>query len=237
MRAIQLGTFARPRRSQTPLSLTVPALHILCPPGPPALSPAGGRAGACHPRPRRPFPAHPICRAARALRCVGSRGGGWAERKQPELGEAGDALPWMESSPLPPRRAPLLSFLGGLAERRRDSRPASAKEAQSSPLLVGQALRGFPQRWLQFALVPPLLPLLLLPFVLLPLPVAAAGFLGGAMRLASKGWFCSERKVLPALAGASLLLSPGASPSLGCAKRPLMMEAPGWYFPRPFKSS
>lgn len=102
---------------------------------------------------------------------------------------------------------------------------------------VGQALRGFPQRWLQFALVPPLLPLLLLPFVLLSLPVAAAGFLGGAMRLASKGWFCSERKVLPALAGASLLLSPGASPSLGCAKRPLMMEAPGWYFPRPSKSS
>lgn len=35
---------------------------------------------------------------------------------------------------------------------------------------------------------------------------AAAGFLGGAKRLASKGWFRSERKVLPASAGASLLM-------------------------------
>lgn len=40
-----------------------------------------------------------------------------------------------------------------------------------------------------------------------PVAAAAAGFLRGATRLASKGWFCSERKVLPASAGASLLLS------------------------------
>lgn len=56
---------------------------------------------------------------------------------------------------------------------------------------------------------------------------AAAGFLRGATRLASKGWFCWERKVLPASAGASLLLSPGASLSLGCARRPLLVRFPG----------
>ena len=69
-------------------------------------------------------------------------------------------------------------------------------------------------------------------------PVAAAAcFLGGATRLASKGWFCSERKVLPASAGASLLLSPGASLSLGCAKRPLMGRFPGGASRAPGKSA
>lgn len=68
-------------------------------------------------------------------------------------------------------------------------------------------------------------------------PVAAAGFLRGATRLASKGWFCSERKVPPASAGASLLLSPGARLSLGCAKRPLMERFPGGASRAPGKSS
>lgn len=97
---------------------------------------------------------------------------------------------------------------------------------------TGHPFAGFPSAGFIF-LLPSLLPLFLSSSFL---PVAAAAcFLRGATLLASKGWFCSEHKVLPASAGASLLLSLGTSLSLGCAKRPLVVRFPERRSLRPWK--
>ena len=72
--------------------------------------------------------------------------------------------------------------------------PPSAALSRAPPVLA--SFFFFPRYFLPFLLSSSFCPV-----------AAAAGFLRGATRLASKGWFCSERKVLPTSAGASLLLS------------------------------
>lgn len=131
--------------------------------------------------------------------------------------------------PFPPRRASkahlcLWGRAGGAgAHGRRDA------EKQPNPprSTAGHPLEGFPGTGFMF-LLPSLLPLFLLSpsFRLRRCPPLASSEERGATRLASKGWLCSERKVLPASAGASLLLSPGTSLTLGCAKRPLVVRFP-----------
>lgn len=121
-------------------------------------------------------------------------------------------------------------FSGGAGVHGRDAE----KKPNAPRSTVGHPLAGSPGTGF-ILLLPSLLPLLLSspfrPRRRWPL----ACFLRGATRLASKGWFCAERKVLPASAGASLLLSLGTSLTLGCAKRPLVVRSPSGGFLRAWK--
>lgn len=146
----------------------------------------------------------------------------------------GDALTWILFFPFSARARP--PYFLGVAQEKAFT-PGVRKTSQIVLAPPSATLRrGPPALASSFFLSRYFLPSLLRsPFR--PVAAAAACFLGGATRLASKGWLCSERKVLPASAGASLLLSPGASLSLGCAKRPLMGRFPGGASRAPGKSA
>lgn len=184
---------------------------------------AGGRASACHPRLGRRFPDRPICRAPRALRPA--RRDGWAEKQSEFRGSRGETRAMLSlgffSFSAPAR---LTYFLEVALERAFTTGMRGSSQIRPAPLSA--TLPRIPQRWLHF---PPRLATSSLPFFPFlssqsPTPLASSE---ERHDWPAKGGSARSAKVLPASAGASLLLRPGASLSLGCAKRPLMVRFPG----------
>lgn len=104
----------------------------------PARSPAGGRAGAAHPRLGCPFSARPICRAARALRRIPR--GAWAERQPEFLGGNGDrggnALTWILFASFPTQARP--TYFLGVAQGKAFTH---ARDAEKKPKLSRSTAR------------------------------------------------------------------------------------------------
>lgn len=199
----------------------------------PARSRAGGRAGAAHPLLGRPFPAHPICRAVRALRRIPR--GDWAE-KQPEFlagngDRRGNTLTWSLFASFSTQARP--TYFLGVAQEKAFT-PGVRKRSQSRPAPRPAIPSRAPPALASVFFFPCYFPL---PFVLF-LPSRRSRLLPprsdatGQQRVVVLGAQSSPR-----LSRASLLLSPGTSLSLGCAKRPLVVRFAGRASRAPGKSS
>lgn len=129
----------------------------------------------------------------------------------------------------PPRRDP--TYFLGLAQEKRVHTWGARKQPNPPSSVVGRPLAGSPRAGFIF-LLPSLLPPFL-SFVLFP-PSRRR------RRLPQRSDATGQQRVVllgaqssPRLSWRLPVAEPGAGLSLGCAKRPLMVESRGWPFPRP----